>query len=84
VFSYNCIASKHCSGEVERTFSSLNNNKNKLRNRLTVCILEAIVSLSPVRIFQVTLKSTKDLCIYMAKQGKHLKILKLSLMRLFL
>jgi len=46
--------------------------------------------LSLVRIFQVTLKSMKYLCIYMAKQGKHilknwkiLKLLVLSLMRLF-
>jgi len=46
--------------------------------------------LSLARIFQVTLKSTKDLCIYMAKQGKHIlknlkiaKLLMLSLIRLF-
>jgi len=48
------------------------------------------LGLSVVRIFQVTLKSTKDLSIYMGKQGKHilknleiLKLLVLSLMRPF-
>jgi len=44
--------------EVERTFSCLNYNKNKLRDCLAVCTLEAI-KLNLVRIFQVTLKSTK-------------------------
>jgi len=34
-----------CSAEAKRTFSRLNYNKNKLRNRLTVCTLEAIISL---------------------------------------
>jgi len=32
--------------EVERTFSRLNNNKNKLRSRLVVCTLEAIINSS--------------------------------------
>jgi len=32
--------------EVERTFSRLNNNKNKLSNRLAVCTLEAIIKSS--------------------------------------
>jgi len=67
--------------EVERTFSCLNNNKNKLRDWLAVCILSS-------ENCQVNLRSTKDLCIYMAKQWKHflkiLKLLMLSLTRLFL
>jgi len=64
-----------CTTEVERTFFRLNNNKI-----VWLCALWKEL-LSLVRIFQVTLKSTKDSYIYMAKQGKHilknLKILKL-------
>jgi len=74
--------------EVEKAFSRWNNNKNKLRDRLAVYTLEAIIKSSEN--FPVTLKPAKDLHIYMEKQGKQilknlkiLKLLMLSLMRLF-
>jgi len=45
---YNCITSNssRSTAEVERTFSQLNNNKNKLRDCLAVCTLEAIIKFS--------------------------------------
>jgi len=78
----------HSTAEVERTFSRLNNNKNKLRDCPAVCSLEAMMKFSEN--FPGDFEVNQRLSIYMSKQGKHilqnwkiLKLLVLSLMRLF-
>ena len=58
-------ASPQSTAEVERTFSGLNNNKNKLRDCLAVCTSEAIIKSSEnfPGVFEVNQRG-KNLGIY--------------------
>ena len=75
----------HCSAEVERTFSGSNNNKNKLKNRLTVYTFEAISK--PGDNFQGDFEVNQRLVHLYGKETKmyfeKFEFLKLLLMRLF-
>jgi len=81
------ISLPQSTAEVERTFSRLNNNKNKLRNRLSLCTFEATVKSSENFLGDFEVNQTLVHLHGKARKTyfdnlKILKLLMLSLMRL--
>jgi len=55
--------------EVERTFSRSNNNKNKLRDCLAVCTLEAIIKSSDIFPSDFKVKTKTYALIWQSKEN---------------